>query len=83
MRQRITRAATLRKLAALVGHEIESAMVRGGTNNRVDVFCLDGTSWNVYPHRRPLEVYTGKWRRHADGRWVYNNSDSQEAVPVA
>lgn len=50
-RNRITKPATLRRLSALVGGPVLTALTRGGTGHRIDCLRADDLDavWRVWP----------------------------------
>ena len=45
----ITNKKKLKKLSDLIGVEIETATVRGGTNHRIDAYGKNNVKYNVWP----------------------------------
>ena len=49
MRNRITKPSKLRRYSEMVGDEVVSALTRGNTGHRVDVWTRGGTEYSIWP----------------------------------
>lgn len=60
-RCRITRPATLRKIAAQIGEPVTYALTRGGTGHRIDAFTARGPVVALYRDGSFEEWEVGTW----------------------
>lgn len=56
MRCKITKKSKIKKLSKLVGKEIKSVLVRGNTEHRIDILCIDGSDYSYFPKDKELYI---------------------------